>query len=248
LIKLVFYFSFSFIEPILFNLIKSMQEISSTPTIVECMDDCNDRSFLGKDLSGSQMSSMEYVIRSNPNQTAGSSDNSELPTTQQTRGGEGNQLVVRKHRTFLANVKLEPDLESYEIDSCRSSQGISHHSSENVCLEGGDSLPRCVPKDHENEMLRNHRDFVKNASNICNNTSAETSCQDKNTHGDRLVPPLGVKSELAESDLLGLCENSSTNAAEDIFEKTHTQILNHDGGITFRSHQQKKRKTARYAR
>jgi hypothetical protein len=203
-------------------------------------------SFLGKDLSSSQMSSMEYFIGSNPNQTAGSSDNLELPTTQ-TRGGEGNQLVVRKHGTFLANVKLEPELEGYEIDYCRSSQGISHHSSENVCLEGVNSLPRCVSKDHENEMLHNHRDFVKNASNICNNTSAETSCQDRNTHGDHSLPPLGVKSELAESDLLGLCENSSTNAAEDIFEKTHTQILNHDGGIMFCSHQRKKRKTARYA-
>jgi hypothetical protein len=48
MIKLVFYFFFSFIETILFNLIKSMQEISSTPPIVEGMDDCNGRSFLGK--------------------------------------------------------------------------------------------------------------------------------------------------------------------------------------------------------
>jgi hypothetical protein len=101
-----------------------------------------------------------------------------------------------------------------------------------------------VMKDHENEMSHHHRDFVENALDICNNISAEASSQDKNTHGDHSVPLSGVKSELTESDFCGLCENSCTNAAENIFEKTHTHILDHDGSITFRSHQ---RKNGKYA-
>jgi hypothetical protein len=134
-------------------------------------------------------------------------------------------------------------LEGYEIDSSES-QGISHHTLGNICLERADSVPVCVMKDHENEMSHHHRDFVENALDICNNISAEASSQDKNTHGDHSVPLSGVKSELTESDFCGLCENSCINAAENIFEKTHTHILDHDGSIAFRSHQ---RKNGKYA-
>jgi hypothetical protein len=246
MIKLLFHFSSSFIEPIVVNLLKSMQEISSAPPIVEGMDDVNGTSFLGKDLSCTQRPSMECFIESNPNQTACSLDNSEPPATQPTRGSEDNQLIVRKHGASLVDVKSDPEVEGYEIDSS-GSQGISHHTSGNICLERADSVPVCVMKDHENEMSHHHRDFVENALDICNNISAEASSQNKNTHGDHSVPLSGVKSELTEIDFRGLCENRCANAAENIFEKTHTHILDHDGNITFRSHQHKKRKTARYA-
>ncbi|GJN30734.1 hypothetical protein PR202_gb19067 [Eleusine coracana subsp. coracana] len=220
-----------------------LQEISSAPPIIENMDDDNGERLLREDLSDTQMPSMECFVASNLNQRPCSSNNSELPTNL-TCGSDDNQLAVTKNGTSLVDVKLEPELEGCEIDSSGSLQGISHHSSEYIGLEGAGSVPGHASEDSKTEKLPHLGDFVDNALETCKSISAEASCQDKNIHGEHSVPFLGIKSELIEADLLGFCENSSINTTEHVIEKNHTQNLDHDGSIAFHSHQQKKRRTA----
>ncbi|TVU47899.1 hypothetical protein EJB05_07515, partial [Eragrostis curvula] len=219
---------------------RMLQEISSAPPIVESMDDGNDRRLLGEHISDAQMSSTECFVGNILNERPGSTSNSEMPTSEPTCASEDNQLVVRKNGTVLVDIKLEPALEGHELDSSGSPQGIPLHTSKSFGLEGGISIAGCVSKNSENEMLHQNRDFVENASDICKSTKA--SSQDN--HCERSVPSLGIKCELTEGDLLGLCEDSSINTVEPIVETSHKHIHDHGGSFAFRSHQRKKRKTA----
>ncbi|XP_062216356.1 uncharacterized protein LOC133916622 isoform X2 [Phragmites australis] len=237
-----------------------LQEISSAPPIIESMDDGNNRRLLGEDLSGnsgflsiSGMSSLTNPslcevgcchdrVEGTENQVNGTtlSTVSELPTTEPTCGSESSQLVVRKHGTFLVDVKLEPTLEGYEIDPSESPRANSHHSSKNVGLDG--DLAEKTSEDYACSKQIADPNLVSEGCSV----SAEASSQAKNTHAEGSVPSLGVKSELTDSPL-GLCETSSIDAAEHIAKTTHTRILDHKEGITFRSHQWRKKKTASYS-
>ncbi|KAL6867582.1 hypothetical protein ACP4OV_015606 [Aristida adscensionis] len=76
--------------------------------------------------------------------------------------------------------------------------------------------PLSLSKDSENELLHAKGDLTEKES--------------------------GLKTELTDSELSGLCENSFINTSEHKTSVTHN--LDQDGSIAFRSHQRRKRKTA----
>ncbi|KAG2542451.1 hypothetical protein PVAP13_9NG638700 [Panicum virgatum] len=180
-----------------------LQEISSAPPIIESnpMDDCNSSRLLCEDDSGflsiSGISShtgpsvCEVGCSHDPvegNQVGGTA----------TCGSESSELIVRKQGGLLADVKLEPALEGYEIDPSESPQE--------------------------------------------NPAQAEGS-----------VPSLGVKDELNECDLPGLCEKISFSSRKRRKRKTTSysnekmleeDTYTNDEGIAYCSRRRRMKKTA----
>ncbi|PVH33028.1 hypothetical protein PAHAL_9G550800 [Panicum hallii] len=174
-----------------------LQEISSAPPIIESnpMDDSNSSRLLGEDDSGflsiSGPSVCEVGCSHDPvegNQVGGAA----------ACGSESSELIVRKQGGLLADVKLEPALEGYEIDPSES--------------------PRA-------------------------NTA----------HAEGSVPSLGVKDELNECDLPGLCEKISFSSRKRRKMKTTSysnektleeDACTNDEGIAYCSRQRRMKKTA----
>ncbi|XP_066383791.1 uncharacterized protein [Miscanthus floridulus] len=103
-----------------------LQEISSAPPIIESnpMDDSSNRRLLGEDLP----------VEGSENQIGGTA----------TGMSENSELVARKQGAHLADVKLEPALEGYEIGPSGSPQANSTHVKGSVPSLGvKDELPDC---------------------------------------------------------------------------------------------------------
>ncbi|OEL35640.1 NAC domain-containing protein 8 [Dichanthelium oligosanthes] len=182
-----------------------LQEISSAPPLVESnpMDDNNNSRLLGEDDPGfSSISGMSTrtdpslcevgcshdPVEGNENQVVGTA----------TCGGENSELVVRKQGGLVADVKLEPALEGYEIDCSESPQANSIHA------EGS-------------------------------------------------VPSLGVKDELNECELPGLCEKISFSSRQRRKRKTTSystekmleeDAYTNDESVAYCSHRRRRKKTA----
>ncbi|CAN6290192.1 unnamed protein product [Urochloa humidicola] len=180
-----------------------MQEISSAPPIIESnpMDDINSR-LLGEDDPG--FSSISGTsTRTDPSLCEAGCSHDPLEGTENQLGGgatcgiDNSELVVRKHAPLVADVKLEPALEDYEIGPPESPQA--------------------------------------------NSTQAKGS-----------VPSLGVKDELNESELPGLCEKNSFSFRQRRKRKTsystektlEEDAYTNDEGLAYCSRRRRRKKTA----
>ncbi|CAL4929848.1 unnamed protein product [Urochloa decumbens] len=178
-----------------------LQEISSAPPIIESnpMDDKNSR-LRGEDNPGFSNNS-GISSRTDPSLCEAGCSRDPMEGTENqlgcsaTCGSENSELVVRKQAPLLADVKLEPGLEGYEIDPSGS--------------------PRA------------------------NSTDAEGP-----------VPSLGVKDELHEPELPGLCEKISFSFKQrrkrktSSTEKTLEDAYNNDEGVAYCSRRRRRKKTA----
>ncbi|CAN6285147.1 unnamed protein product [Urochloa humidicola] len=126
-----------------------LQEISSAPSIIESnpMDDINSR-LLGEDDPG--LSSISATSTpTNPSLCEAGCSHDPLEGTKNQLGGgatcgiENSELVVRKHAPLVADVKLEPALEGYEIGPPDSPQANS--------TQAKGSVPSLGVKDEHNE-------------------------------------------------------------------------------------------------
>ncbi|CAN6307492.1 unnamed protein product [Urochloa humidicola] len=126
-----------------------LQEISSAPPIIESnpMDDINSR-LLGEDDPGFSSISATST-QTIPSLCAAGCSHDPLEGTENQLGGgatcgiENNELVVRKQTPLVADVKLEPALEDYEIGPPDSPQANS--------TQAKGSVPSLGVKDEHNE-------------------------------------------------------------------------------------------------